>query len=89
MHLMVELYSVYRAKDNTVFIVSPEKIIVQTKLQEFYLDPIEWDQGYRQDMIAYFIQRGIIDDMASLRRRIKGLFSLQTTYKRHSVLDKV
>lgn len=87
---MIELqYSVYRGKDNTLFIVSPEKIVVQTTLQEFYLVPQEYDAGDRIDMIGFFIHRGIVNDLPSLRRRIKGYFTLEATYNRHKLLEKV
>ena len=89
MHSMVELYSIHKGKDNTLFIVCNDKIIVQTKLQEFKLSPEEWDNGDKLEMIAYFIKQGTIKDMGSLRRLIKGLFTLEPTYKRHNVLEVI
>lgn len=82
-------YSVYAGRDKSIFIVSPKKIIVQTPTQEFYLSPEEWDCNDKLDMIAYFIQNGTIQDIASLRRRTKGLFYLETTHRRHIVLDSI
>lgn len=87
---MVELlYSIYKGRDNTLFLVSPDKIVIQTKLQEYYLLAEEYDPGDKLDMISYFIQTGKINDMGSLRRRIKGIFWLQNTHKRHEVMEKI
>lgn len=84
---MVELkYSVYKSKDLT-FITSPQKIIVQTKTAEYYLDPEEWYNQEDIPLICYLIEKGKIKDMTSLRDRIVGKFYLQSTKKRHEILE--
>lgn len=80
--------TVHEGKDGTIFLVTENKILVQTRLQEFYLDPEEWYNKEDLDMMAYFIQSSKICDMPSLRRRIRGLFYLQTSNKRHIVYDR-
>lgn len=78
-------YKVYRA-DNITLIVAPHKIIVQTPLQEFYLDPQEKLNKEDFALIAFFIENGNIRDMATLRSKISGRFYLQATHKRHEIM---
>lgn len=82
-------YSVYKGKDGTLFITSPNKIVVQTNTQEFYLLAEEWNNEDKLDMISWFIQTGKIHDLGSLRRRIKGIFYLEKTYKRRDILEQI
>ena len=86
---MEHQYSVYRGRDNTIFIVAPKRILVQTAMQEFYVTTEVWDGEDDIEMVRYFIEKGIINDMRSLRRRINGKYVLLSTYKRHNVLDVI
>lgn len=84
---MVELkYSIYKGK-NIIFIVSPDKIIVQTSLAEHYLSPEEWYDNEYLPVISFFIEKGKIYDMKTLRAKILGKFYLESTRKRHEVMD--
>ena len=86
---MEQLYSVYKGKDKTLFIVTPKRILVQTPIQEFYITTEMWDGEEDLDGVRYYIEKGIIHDMRSLRRRINGKYVLLSTFKRHKVLDEV
>lgn len=84
---MVELkYSVYKCKDVT-FIVSPQKIFIQTALAEYTLDPEEWYNNEDLPYIIYLIEKGKITDMKSLRSKIVGKFYLISTKKRHELIE--
>lgn len=82
-------YSVYKGKDKTLFIITPERVIVQTPMQEFYVSTDQWDGQEDLALVSYFIEKGIIFDMRSLRTRIKDLYVLTPTYKRHEVLEVI
>jgi hypothetical protein len=86
---MEHQYSVYRGRDKTIFIVAPKRILVQTPTQEFYVTTEVWDGEEDIEIVRYFIEKGIIRDMRSLRRRINGKYVLLSTYKRHNVLDVI
>jgi hypothetical protein len=86
---MEHQYSVYKGRDKTIFIVAPKRILVQTPTQEFYVTTEMWDGEEDIEMVRYFIEKGIIKDMRSLRRRINGKYVLLSTYKRHNVLDVI
>ena len=86
---MEHQYSVYKGRDKTIFIVAPKRILVQTPMQEFYVTTEVWDGEEDIEMVRYFIEKGIINDMRSLRRRINGKYVLLSTYKRHNVLDVI
>jgi hypothetical protein len=86
---MEHQYSVYRGRDKTIFIVAPKRILVQTPTQEFYVTTEMWDGEEDIELVRYFIEKGIIRDMRSLRRRINGKYVLLSTYKRHNVLDVI
>lgn len=82
-------YSVYKGKDKTIFIVTPKKIIVQTPLQEFYITQDMWDGEEDLSLPTYFIEKGIIHDMRSLRNKINGMYILCSTHKRHEIMEVV
>lgn len=84
---MEHQYSVYKGKDRTVFIVTPKRILVQTPSQEFYVTTEMWDGEEDIEEVRYYIEKGTIHDMRSLRRRINGKYVLLSTYKRHNVLE--
>lgn len=86
---MEHQYSVYKGKDKTLFIVTPKRILVQTPSQEFYVTTEMWDGEEDIEQVRYYIEKGIIHDMRSLRRRISGNYVLLSTYKRHNVLDAI
>ena len=86
---MEHQYSVYTGRDKTIFIVAPKRILVQTPTQEFYVTTEVWDGEEDIEIVRYFIEKGIIRDMRSLRRRINGKYVLLSTYKRHNVLDMI
>ena len=79
-------YKVYKA-DKMTLVVSPNKIIVQTPLQEFYLSPQEKLNKEDFALVAFYIENGNIRDMATLRSKIAGRFYLQSSYKRHEVFS--
>lgn len=84
---MVELrYSVYKGKDLT-FIISPNKILIQTSLSEYILDPEEWYNNEDIPYITYLIERGKITDMKGLRDKIVGKFYLKSTRNRHELVE--
>ena len=82
-------YSVYGGKDKTVFIITPERVIVQTPMQEFYVTTDQWDGQDDLALVSYFIEKGTIFDMRSLRTRIKDMYVLVPTYRRHEVLEAI
>lgn len=86
---MEHQYSVYKGKDRTLFVVTPKRILVQTPSQEFYVTTEMWDGEEDIEEVRYYIEKGIIHDMRSLRRRINGNYVLLSTYKRHNVLDVI
>lgn len=86
---MEHQYSVYRGRDKTIFIVAPKRILVQTPTQEFYVTTEMWDGQEDIEIVRYYIEKGIINDMRSLRRRINGKYILLSTYKRHNVLEEI
>lgn len=86
---MEHQYSVYKGRDKTIFIVAPKRILVQTPIQEFYVTTEMWDGEEDIELVRYFIEKGIIRDMRSLRRRINGKYVLLSTFKRHNVLEMI
>lgn len=86
---MEHQYTVYKGKDRTLFIVTPKRILVQTPSQEFYVTTEMWDGEEDIEEVRYYIEKGIIHDMRSLRRRINGNYVLLSTYKRHNVLEVI
>lgn len=86
---MEHQYSVYRGRDKTIFIVAPKRILVQTPTQEFYVTTEMWDGQEDIEIVRYYIEKGIINDMRSLRRRINGKYILLSTHKRHNVLEEI
>lgn len=73
-------YITYTGRDNTKFLITHEqvfkKVIVRTPIQEFYLFQDEWHNEENVEMMIYFIEKGYINDLPSLFRRLKGRFSL-------------